>query len=283
MSKQPSTNSYNSGVPFEWAIVYWSLFLSGKQTEIEKRQKQFPKLKSYGEEIDKLALLAIEQIKKNNIIINSIVHSNELNLGITPEPKTDILLNEKHKISVKLNNNIQLSSAEGKYTYLMFNKVLNSIFETEPKLKEKIKTVNKSLQRIENMPIKMIDPLKIKTAMKKSPHITKDLMVRGKLLKQYNWEKWVTKNKKRILYDIYELLDKIPGFRYKLIEEVLTGKQIFGENSLASAEYILTPNSFKKIDKKYIKNIMYFVRIALRAKSRHGIASATIRFEMTNI
>jgi hypothetical protein len=64
------------------------------------------------------------------------------------------------------------------------------------------------------------------------------------------------------------------------VEEMLTGRQHY-TGTKGVADYILTPYYFKYIDDSYIQNTVEQVKIDVRGKSRGGITSACVHFDIT--
>ena len=77
-------------------------------------------------------------------------------------------------------------------------------------------------------------------------------------------------------------LDASPDFKYRLIEEALTGKRAFGADDLATADYIMTPSYYGPLNRAYVMKTMQVTKIQVRAKSRSGITSAAFRFDVAS-
>ena len=273
------------GVQFEWAIVYWALKIS-KSKDFNKRLRARPELKMYGMgEMKDYAISAVNVAKKAGAPLSQAKHSDEEGIEGDPEPKTDLTFG-KQRVSVKMSGAIQLSSSEGRRTAQMFQAILDEM-KKDSKFKKKLnqKVLKGIIERIHIMPDKMLDaskPANIKKALKMKPNQVKNMMKRGKVLDEYNWNLWSENNKKDILEDVIQYLENSPEFNFRLIEEALTGKRNFGDKDRATSDYIMTPTFYGKIDASYVKKMMKTTKIDVRAKSRSGITSVTMRFDVAD-
>ena len=115
----------------------------------------------------------------------------------------------------------------------------------------------------------------------RKPNIVRDLVdTRGKIRDDKNYTKWISENKPTLIKELFEYLESDPQFLYCLIEEALTGKNYFGPNADATANYMLSPNKFGVIDSSYINQMVKKTKIDIRAKSRDGISSVAFRFDV---
>jgi len=271
------------GVQLEWAIVYWALKNAGNPQILQQRIQEFPVLEIYGNGVMKsAAIAAVATATKAGAPLALAFHSDEKGIRGNPEPKTDILLGA-HRVSVKMEGAIQLSSGEGRSTAAMFRNVMVNLLE-DPSFEEDLAQdiLEGIVERIENTPTKMIDPKNLAKAMIRKRNQAMKMLGNGQLLDNYNWKVWEANNKKQITDEIISYLDNNYEFKYRLIEEALTGKSAFGPDDLATADYILTPSYYGPIDATYIKKTMEVVKIQVRAKSRSGITSAAFRFDVAS-
>jgi hypothetical protein len=79
---------------------------------------------------------------------------------------------------------------------------------------------------------------------------------------------------------LLNFMEKDPQFKFALVKETMTGELAFGPNKMAIADYILTPDYFKKIDDSYVRSKMNDVKMDIRAKSRGGVTSIAMRIEL---
>ena len=275
--------SAGKGVQLEWAIVYWSLKTAGKEQELEDRIKKSPELLNYGNgPMREAAISAVNVAKAAGAPIADAYHSDEKNISGNPEPKTDLLFGD-HRVSVKMEGGIQLSSAEGRTTASMFRTVMEELLsdsDFQEDLQQDI--LEGIIERIEGTPTKMIDPKNLSKAMLKKPKQAMAMLLDGQLLDENNWKVWEAKNKQSIINDMVSYLENNAEFKFRLIEEAMTGKRAFGAESLATADYIMTPSYYGPIDKNYIIKTMRATKIQVRAKSRSGITSAAFRFDVAS-
>lgn len=269
------------GVQLEWAIVYESLVRAGvPYTEIQKRSDRYPNLKSYSGAIGTQATQCVDLVQRTNPeLLAYAYHSDELNIAGDPEPKTDVVfkMNGRNAIrcSVKMKGPIQLSSAEGPST-------AKAMAETAANCPgQRGKNLSSLIEKISATPTKLLTERNLPKARERKPNIVKDLVdSRGKIKNDKNYTKWISENKPTLIKELFDYLESDPDFLYCLIEETLTGKNYFGKNADATANYMLSPTKFGKIDDAYIKQMVRKTKIDIRAKSRDGISSVAFRFDV---
>lgn len=266
------------GVQFEWALVHQSLLLAKvSQSEIKKRNAQSGgSLTNYDKDLGALAQRALKNVPRN--LLKLAQHSDELGISGNPEPKTDILFGSNVRVSVKLDGAVQLSSGEGRSTAKLFEETAKSVVGLE-----KDKILSNIIKRIREMPTKLLDPNNIEKAVKENPNKAKDMIKGGKVLNEYNWQRWKIENRDAIKKDISSFLKTNPDFNFVLVEEALTGKRVFSNNIAAAATHILSPSKFAKIDKKFVTQMVSASKLDIRAKSRKGITSVAVRFDVKDI
>ena len=277
---KPLLEGEGRGVQFEWAIVYWSLKLAGKDQELAERIKKYPQMQEYGEGGMKAdAMSAARTAQAAGAPIGEAYHSDEKGIAGNPEPKTDIMFGD-HRVSVKMDTTIQLASGQGSSTAAMMRGIMKQMLQ-DPALKEQLEqeVLEGIIERVENIPTKMIDPKNLEKALERKPKAAMEMMKDGELLEERNWKTWQENNKKAIVQDVTNFVENNPKFQFILVEEALTGKRTFGEASLATADYMCGPGFYGPIDDAYVKKIAAVTKIDVRAKSRSGITSATVRFD----
>jgi hypothetical protein len=265
------TESATRGVDFEWAIVYEALKASGMSDE-ELIQRN-PKLIEYSGQTGENAKKAIKNVPK--ALWPHAKHSDETDVigkpvAGTPEPKTDIIFgkNNEYRVSVKMSGTIQLASGEGISSAKMLNEVMTEYLQKTGGIKDD--AMAEIIRRIEGMPTKSVSPQNIERVKRERPELFRTMLDdKGKK----------KENKQEIKDYLAAYTANNPEFLYILIDEALTGKRTFGENDLATANYIITPNKFVEIDNKYVDKVAKDTRIDVRAKSRKGITSAALRFD----
>ena len=269
------------GVQLEWAIVYESLTRAGVPfTEIQQRMQKYPNLKSYGGVIGTQAKQCVDLVEKNNpSLLAYAYHSDELNIAGDPEPKTDVVFQENGRnsirCSVKMKGPIQLSSAEGPSTA----KAMAETAAQCPGMRGK--NLSSLIDKIAKTPTKLLTERNLPKARERKPNIVKDLVdSKGKIKDDKNYTKWISENKPTLIKELFDYLESDPDFLYCLIEETLTGKNYFGKDSDATANYMLSPNKFGKIDDAYVRQMVKKTKIDIRAKSRDGISSVAFRFDV---
>jgi len=269
------------GVQLEWAIVYESLTRAGVPfTEIQERMKKNPNLKSYTGAIGTQAKQCVDLVEKTDpSLLSNAYHSDELNIAGDPEPKTDVVFKKNRRnairCSVKMKGPIQLSSAEGPST-------AKAMAETAANCPgQRGKSLSSLIKKISSTPTKLLTERNLPKARERKPNIVKDLVdSRGKIKDDTNYTKWISENKPSLIKELFDYLESDPDFLYCLIEETLTGKNYFGPNADATANYMLSPTKFGKIDDAYIKQMVRKTKIDIRAKSRDGISSVAFRFDV---
>jgi hypothetical protein len=269
------------GVQLEYAIIYWALKSTNQEDELQQRISENPCLLEYGEgQMREEAISAVEAASSAGANIRSVYHSSEKDIKGDPEPKTDILIGQD-RVSVKMRGGIQLTSSEGRRTAKMFQIVFDEMMQ-DPEFKSSLEeeVVNKMIENISNIPTKMIDPKNLQKALKARPSAAMAMLRDGSLIDENNWKIWEAQNKKSLTNEIVNFLENSPEFKYRLIEEAMTGKRVFGRDNPAAADHIMTPTYYGPIDSSYIKKAMANTKIQIRAKSRKGITSATLRFDL---
>lgn len=269
------------GVQLEWAIVYESLVRAGVPfTEIQGRMQKHPNLKSYTGDVGAQAKKCVDLVQKADAsLLAHAYHSDELNIAGDPEPKTDVVFKKNGsnaiRCSVKMKGPIQLSSAEGPST-------AKAMAETAAQCPgQRGKNLSSLIQKISATPTKLLTERNLPKARERKPNIVKDLVdARGKIKDDKNYTKWISENKPTLIKELFDYLESDPAFLYCLIEETLTGKNYFGANADATANYMLSPSKFGKIDDAYIKQMVKKTKIDIRAKSRDGISSVAFRFDV---
>jgi len=269
------------GVQLEWAIVYESLVRGGvPYTEIQKRMQKNLNLKQYTGPIGIQAKQCVDLVeKKNPELLAHAYHSDELNIAGDPEPKTDVVFKENNRntirCSVKMKGPIQLSSAEGPNT-------AKAMAETAAHCPgQRGKNLSALISKISSTPTKLLTERNLPKARERKPNIVKDLVdSKGKIKDDKNYIKWISENKPVLIKELFDYLESDPQFLYCLIEEALTGKNYFGPNADATANYMLSPAKFGEIDSAYVKLMVKKTKIDIRAKSRDGISSVAFRFDV---
>ena len=264
-----------NGVAFEWAICYWAR--KGAGFTDEQLQAEHQNLRPWGGSTDKDAQSAIKNIPKD--LWGTVRHSDELGINGNPEPKTDIVFGNRneYKVSVKMAGAVQLASGEGKSSSVTIQRALDEYYAEGNVTSE---TMAMIVDKIANMPTKMLDKKNLAKAKAQATNnynaLTNDA---GEILPGYDWEQFKENNKPLILDALRTYVANHPRFLHILVDEALTGRRSFGENSLATANYMITPKKLQAIDSAYGDSVVPKVKIDLRAKSRSGITSATMRFD----
>ena len=195
-----------------------------------------------------------------------IVHRDEVSLkGCGREVKADLWIDGRG-VSVKMAGPVQLSSAEGKRTASILNKVYQvtklDLNETQ---KEHLRIM---IQEVREMPTVMVSSANKTKAEQRHPH---------KFAIASNYDVWKAITRPALNERIRSSFD-IESFKLAAIEEMLTGRLWF-ENREGVADYILTPNYFKYIDRAYVRAVAKSTVIDIRGKSRGGISSGVVRFD----
>jgi hypothetical protein len=268
----------SQGVPFEWAIVRKAIEKSLPKAKVQARINEYPQLDSFSDKIGQDATSAVSNVPPN--LLKLAQHTDEVGVQGDPEPKTDILFGPKHRVSVKMDGPIQLASGEGKYSAKMIRSVVTEMLKKDPTFKDSI--LEDIVNRIDKMPTKMISPQNLERLQNERPDKIAHMVKNGEILDEYNWRVWEANNKNYIKKKMAEFIENNPAFTYILVDEAMTGRRVFKQNGykLADANYIITPRYFRKIDKKYVNEMMKKTRIDVRAKSRSGVTSSTVRFDV---
>tara|TARA_R100000664_G_scaffold34246_1_gene55710 strand:+ start:12901 stop:13677 length:777 start_codon:yes stop_codon:yes gene_type:complete len=225
---------------------------------------------------------ALKHAKAAGAQISKARHSSKMKIetpkDIKGEVKTDLCYGPD-TVSAKLDGDVQLSSAEGTRSAQMFESVLKSFVDEGRVGTIEYHRVQDIILALDAMPTKMVTPDNLDKAKKNKPTIVKEMLSEGKIRDEYNWKVWEAQNKKSLVAAIKSYLTDHPEFKHRLIEEALTGRYTFGKNSLATANFILTPYYYLPIDDDYVQKVAKDVKIGIRAKSRKGISSGTMRID----
>lgn len=290
--RTPVTESVSSGVPFEWAVVGMALHRAGVSKA--DRAARSPKLvwETYDPFLQAQASSAVEAmvatLKKSSnspaqikAALRTAMHSDEVGIAGNPEPKTDIVLGRTHdmRVSVKLTVSrsdkpqaIQLASA-GRSTATM----LHSIIEKYPEYRTQL--LADIVRRIEQLPVKVISQSNLARLRTESPDKIKQMVSRGRVLDAYSWDRWVASNKAQIETGLLSLFEQTPALKEAVIREALTGDLTFADNPAAAANYVLTQQSFTKIDAAYVRKTAARSRIRIAPRSRGGFTSGAARVD----
>ena len=274
-----------SGVELEWSIVFHALVAAGV-TPVAARKRN-PKIQPYGTAIANQARGAVEQIKsvygaKARKILATVKHSDELAMNLppgVPEPKTDVAFMDGAKAikcSVKMRGPIQLSSAEGRSTATMIERVVDSL-SLNATAKGEIKGIIKDIR---DTPTRLLSESNLARIKKERPELLNEFLSGKSIRRDKNYSIWLKENKPALLGALLNFLEKNEGFKTALIGEAMSGELVFGKRSLASATHILTADKFAGITDAYIKSVSRGVKIDARAKSRGGITSVAFRFDV---
>jgi hypothetical protein len=274
-----------SGVELEWSIVFHALVAAGVTPAAARKRN--PKIQPYGKDIARQAEGAVDAIKaeygaKARKILGTVKHSDELTMNLppgVPEPKTDVAFTDgaKHiKCSVKMRGPIQLSSAEGRSTATMIERVVDSL-ALNGTAKGEIKGIIKDIR---DTPTRLLSESNLSRVKKERPELMDEFLSGKSIRRDKNYSVWLKENKPALLGAFLNFLESHPAFKTALIGEAMSGELVFGKRSLASATHILTADKFAPITDSYIKSLSSKVKIDARAKSRGGITSVAFRFDV---
>lgn len=270
-----------TGVELEWSIIFHALREGGiLPSEFKKRNtKAGGKIQPYSKPIQKQALSAVEHAYKIVGIdgLKNAWHSDEWNIKGNPEPKTDIIFKKggtPHRVSVKMRGPIQLQSGEGKSTARVFGLVGEKVYSG--RMGRNLKQI---IDDLEKLPTRMGSQTNIER-LKANPKLAEEFLEDGDIKKNLLYQSWVENKKPELMEALVSFLEKDQKFKQALIKETMTGELTFGSNKLAIANYILTPDYYKKIDNTYVRSKMPDVKIDVRAKSRSGVTSLATRIEL---
>jgi len=274
-----------SGVELEWSIVFHALVASGVTPTAARKRN--PKIQPYGGPIASQAKSAVEQIQaaygaKARKVLSTVKHSDELAMNLpqgVPEPKTDVAFMDGAKpikCSVKMRGPIQLSSAEGRSTATMIERVVDSL-SLNGTAKGEIKGIVKDIR---DTPTRLLSESNLSRIKKERPELLDEFLSGKSIRRDKNYSIWLKENKPALLGALLNFLEKNEGFKTALIGEAMSGELVFGKRSLASATHILTADKFAAITDSYIKSVSRGVKIDARAKSRGGITSVAFRFDV---
>jgi len=195
------------------------------------------------------------------------------------EYKTDIVFGA-HRVSVKKDGPVQLSSAEGKTSANMIRKVLESFSAAERRLMDESRLQNLA-KAIEEMPVKSLAHHNVEKAKEQKPTVSKPMLKNGKIRPEYDWDAYSATTRRWVDKEIKDYLAKYPVFKHRFVEEALTGRYTMGHDNSASASHVLTPHYYKPIDDVYVDEVANSpsFKVRISAKSRKGITSGTLRID----
>lgn len=276
------TGSLGSGVELEWAIVYYSLVQSGMtEAQIKARNE---KIKPYGGRIAAQAKKAVERVigEFGKAILKTVKHSDEIEMTLpsgVPEPKTDVMFTDGRtpvKCSVKMEGAVQLSSAEGTTTAKLLRSAVRRCRLSVVQKRE----LEKLIEDVEETPTKLLDPKNIAKVKRERPTLIEEFLKNGEVKRDKNYELWKKNSRPKLVASMLNFLEENPAIKESLIEQTLTGAGLFGENSNATANYVLSPAKIVKITDSYIRQLASSIKIDARGKARKGVTSIAFRFDI---
>ena len=241
----------NSGVKFEKDIV-------------ECKNNPRP---NFGPKVQNAVKLVTSVFPNQKAIHRDSVSLKGMNLGA--EIKADFWFGEigANGTSVKLDGAIQLSSAQGENTakafQLCYEKIRQQLTDSERDAIEYL------ISMVDDIPTKMVSAANLLKASQRKPQ---DLAV------ALNYDMWFKYIRPVINAYMSQVFRESPQFKLAVVEEMLTGRLQFA-NTIGIADYILTPNYYGYVDKKYVQKIADCVKIDVRGKSRGGITAGVVRFD----
>jgi hypothetical protein len=276
------TGSLGSGVELEWAIVYYSLLQSGMaEAQIKARNE---KIKPYSGRIAAQAKKAVDQVigEFGKAILKTVKHSDEIQMTLppgVPEPKTDVMFKNGTtpvKCSVKMEGAVQLSSAEGTTTAKLLRSAVRGCRLSAVQKRE----LEKLIEDVEETPTKLLDPKNIAKVKRERPTLIEEFLKNGVVKRDKNYELWKKNSRPKLVASMLNFLEENPAIKESLIEQTLTGAGLFGENSSATANYVLSPAKIVKITDSYIRKLASSIKIDARGKARKGVTSIAFRFDI---
>ena len=281
---KPLTQS--QGVQFEWALVYTGLRSAGFSEEqlMQRDMQAANNLMSFSKDSFELAKQTIRNIPQE--LRAGLMHSDELGIVGDPEPKTDIVSGD-HKISVKMDGQIQLSSESSKTTAMSLSKIAEAMTSRDSKFNaDSLRAIEKALAKL---PTKMIDPGNLDEAKMRhgnKPWFLEMLDENGEVKDEFNWDIHKKNITPQIQKDLITFLEENEDFHSSLIHEALTGAVKFGSvgNDAAISTHILWPGGYEEIGDptgEYVGSLRGRTTVGIRAKSRGRITQPTFRFELS--
>ena len=275
-------SNLGGGVELEWAIVYYSLLQSGITERQMKERNQ--KIKPYGARISVQAKDAVSQVieKFGKEILKTAKHSDEIQMTLpagVPEPKTDVMFMEGRnpiKCSVKMEGAVQLSSAEGTTTAKLLRSAVKGCKLSGTQKKE----LENLIEDVEETPTKLLDPKNIAKVKRERPSLISEFLKNGVVKRDKNYELWKKNARPELVGSMLHFLENNPEIKESLIEQTLTGAGLFGKDSYATANYVLSPKKMVQINDRYISQLARSIKIDARGKARKGVTSIAFRFDI---
>jgi hypothetical protein len=266
----------SEGVDLEWAIVEYTRMKLGLQVESTK---------NYSTKIRKQAEKCVQHIIDSLGKKIQIYHSDESIPGVSskgifakPEPKTDIVIisdSKKFFISVKMEGGIQLASGQGSSTAELFSAAADSLTNTNEK-----NILNSIINELRSMPTRLLSESNFQRIMNEgNEKIINEFIKKGKIIQDKSYDFWLQNNKPQLMASLLKFVETNDKFYDALIYEAMTGEKTLKSYVGASADHIISPSGFYKIDKSYINKIKPKIKMDLRAKSRGGISGVAFRIE----
>ena len=200
-------------------------------------------------------------------------------ISANPEPKTDIILkigSTVYKTSVKMAGPVQLASGQGESSAILFESAAKMTSNAN-----KSKVLKSIITELKTMPTKLLSEQNKKRILTESnPKIINEFIKGGKIIKDKSYELWMQSNKEILMKSMLEYMDKDPEFFNALLYESLTGESSLAKYRGASADRIISPNGFYKINAAYVASIKSKVKFDIRGKSRGGISSIAFRIDL---
>ncbi len=268
------------GKMFEWALRAVSVDKYGAPQPSGMARKRTDEYGRQDMEIYEKAVKAMQYVAVKRLDVSTTRHIDETDVKGYPEPKADLII-DGVGVSVKLDGQIQLSSAIGATTAKQMHLVINAL-ETRDIPSKRIRSLRKIANMVGKTPTKMLDstkPVNVKKAATRRPKLFEELTRNGAVIPKYDYNQWVINSKsntKAAIATMYQDVD----FAKEFTKELLTGSRLYKDEPRKSATYILTPNEYTSIDNSYINKVVKIVKTDVRAKSRAGVSEVTFRFDM---
>lgn len=267
----------SEGVDLEFCIVDKINIRNGK---LKKMSRAFsPNIQAQAEECVKHILKFAGTSKVD--AWHSDDSKNPFNVSIyaKPEPKTDIVLKIGSKVystSVKMAGTVQLASGQGSSTAELFMAAATKIPGAT-----KSKVLKSIIEELKVMPTRLLSQANKERILQEGKEKTiKEFIRNGKIIKDKEYEYWMSNNKEVLMEALLDFINKDPDFLKALLRESVTGEISLKSYRGAVADSIISPKGFYVVNDAYISSIMSKVKFDIRGKSRSGITGIAFRIDL---
>ena len=171
---------------------------------------------------------------------------------------------------------VQLASGQGSSTAELFEAAAKQVPNAS-----KSKILKSIIEALRTMPTRLLsESNKKRIIAEASEKVINEFIRGGKIIKDKNYEYWMTENKELLMESLLKFIDSDKEYTTALLYEAMTGKLSLAQYRGAVADSIISPKGFYVIDKKYVESLKNKIKFDVRGKSRSGISGLAFRIDL---